>query len=102
MQLPETIEDCHELIKWLVEITDTLVSRIEKLDQENRALKERLDNNSSNSSKPPSHDFTKKTVKKANPNKGGGVKGHQGHFRKLLPVEEVDELVSCKLPTSCL
>jgi transposase len=32
----------HELIKRLVEITDTLVLRIEKLEQENRALKEQL------------------------------------------------------------
>lgn len=102
IQLPETIEDCHELIKRLVELTDTLVLRIEKLEQENRELKERLNNNSSNSSKPPSQDFKKKKSKKPNPNKGGGVKGHQGHFRKLLPVEVVDEVVFCKLPESCL
>ena len=48
IQLPETLEGCHELIKRLVEITDTLVVRIEKLEQENRELKERLNNNSSN------------------------------------------------------
>ncbi|HAT9777370.1 TPA: IS66 family transposase [Legionella pneumophila subsp. pneumophila] len=101
IELPETIEDCHELIKRLVEITDTLVVRIEKLEQENRALKERLNNNSSNSSKPPSQYFKKKKAKKPNPNKGGGVKGHQGHFRKLLNPEEVDEVVSCNLPKTC-
>lgn len=103
VQLPETIADCHELIKRLVEITDALVVRVEKLEQENKALKERLNNNSSNSSKPPSQDFKKKkTKKKPNPNKGGGVKGHQGHFRELLPVDEVDEVVSCKLPKRCI
>ncbi|HAT7071297.1 TPA: hypothetical protein JAN90_00540 [Legionella pneumophila] len=101
IQLPETIDGCHELIKRLVEITDTLVVRIEKLEQENRELKERLNNNSSNSSKPPSQDFKKKKPKKPNPNKGGGVKGHQGHFRKLLNIEEVNKIVSCKLPGSC-
>lgn len=75
VQLPETIADCHELIKRLVEITDALVLRVEKLEQENKALKERLDNNSSNSSKPPSQDFKKKkTKKKANSNKGGELK----------------------------
>lgn len=99
--LPETIDGCHDLIKRLVELTDTLVVRIEQLEQENRALKERLDNNSSNSSKPPSQDFKKKKAKQANPNKGGGVKGHQGHFRKLLSAEEVDAVVSCPLPQHC-
>jgi transposase len=69
--LPEKIEDCHELIKRLVELTDTLVVRIEKLKQENRELKERLNNNSSNSSKPPSQDFKKKKPKSPNPNKLG-------------------------------
>ena len=63
LQLPETIEGCHELIKRLVELTDSLVVRIEKLEQENRDLKERLNNNSSNSSKPPSQDFKKKKPK---------------------------------------
>lgn len=100
--LPEKAEDCHELIKRLVELTDTLVLRIEQLEQENRALKERLNNNSSNSSKPPSQDLKKKKPKVANPNKGGGTKGHQGHFRKLLSLNEVDELISCALPKTCL
>ncbi|WP_106225880.1 DUF6444 domain-containing protein [Legionella pneumophila] len=100
--LPERIENCHELIKRLVELTDTLVVRIEKLEQENRGLKERLNNNSSNSSKPPSQDFKKKKPKSPNPNKGRGVKGYQGHSRQLLPLNEVDEVVSCPLPTTCL
>lgn len=100
-KLPETIVECHELIKQLFELTETLVSRIEKLEQENRELKERLNNNSSNSSTPPSRDFKKKKLKKPNPNKGGGVKGHQGHFRKLLPVEDVTQVVPCNLPPSC-
>lgn len=34
--------------------------------------------------------------------KGIGVKGHQGHFRELLAVEEVDKVVSCKLPKRCV
>ena len=63
VQLPDTIADCHELIKRLVEITDALVLRVEKLEQENKVLKERLDNNSSNSSTPPSQDFKKKKTK---------------------------------------
>lgn len=102
IKLPETLAESHELIKHLVAITDSLVLRIEKLEEENRALKERLNNHSSNSSKPPSQDFKKKKVKKPNPNKGGGVKGHKGHFRKLLALEEVDAVVYCKLTENCL
>jgi len=101
IELPSTIEGSHDLIKRLVELTDSLIVRVEKLEQENRELKERLNNNSSNSSKPPSQDFKKKKPKKANPNKGGGVKGHPGHFRKLLSLEDVDKVVSCPLPKKC-
>ena len=86
----------YALIKRFVELTDTLVARVEKLEQENRELKERLNN------KPPSQDFKKKKRKTANPSKGGGTKGHQGHFRKLLPLAEVGELISCPLPSTCL
>ena len=103
LSLPSTIEECHDLIKRLVEITDVLVVRVEKLEHENIALKERLDNNSSNSSQPPSQDFKKKKQKKteSNPNKGGGVKGHKGHHRALLDKDVVDEIVGCKLPKFC-
>jgi transposase len=103
LSLPNTLEESHDLIRRLVEITDVLVVRVEKLEHENRALKERLDNNSSNSSQPPSQDFKKKKQKKtqSNPNKGGGVKGHKGHYRTLLDKEDVDKIVACKLPKFC-
>ena len=91
--LPSTLEESHALTKCLVEITDTLVVPIEKLEQENQELKERLNNNSLNSSKLPSQDFKKKKTKNSNPNKGGSVKGHPGHFRHLLNEEEVDEVI---------
>ncbi|CAM4483300.1 MAG: IS66 family transposase ISStau2 [Legionella sp.] len=55
-----------------------------------------------NRSAPPSQDFKKKKPKSPNPNKGGGHKGHQGHFRNLLPPEKIDEVVTCPLPTKCL
>ena len=92
-KLPETIEGCHELIKQLIEVTEGLIVQVEKLRQENRELKERLNNNSSNSSIPPSQDYKKKNQKpNSNPNKGGGQRGHKGHFRELLSIEQVDEL----------
>ena len=39
IQLPETLEGCHDLIKQLVNLTETLVARVEKLGQENGELK---------------------------------------------------------------
>ncbi len=61
-------------------------------------LKEKLNTNSSNSSKAPSSDLfkTKKPKKKyhgagkSNTLKQGAQKGHEGKGRKLLPPEEVD------------
>jgi len=104
---PQTLEGCHKLIKQLLEVTDVLVARtnelvcrIEKLEEENKALKEQLNTNSKNSSLPPSKD--KKKKKDPGPkNKGGGQTGHKGHSRKLLDSNEVDEIVSCHLSTSC-
>jgi transposase len=100
-EYPQNLEDCHKLIKQLLEVTQTLVIRIEKLEEENKALKERLNNNSSNSSQPPSTDKRKKKQSNASKNKGGGKMGHKGHFRKLLDVNEVDDIVKCRLPSHC-
>ncbi|KTD37258.1 IS66 family transposase [Legionella oakridgensis] len=104
IKLPSTIEDCHQRIKQLVEITEVLIVRVEKLELENRELKERLNNNSSNSSLPSSQDFKKKKQKKTKPNtnKGGGQRGHKGHFRKLLELNDIDDLVVCRLPPRCI
>lgn len=44
VELPGTIEGCHDLINRLVELTDSLIVRVEQLEQENRELKERLNN----------------------------------------------------------
>ena len=102
VSLPNTVEGCHELIHRLLGTISELFKRVEKLEIENRELKERLNNNSSNSSLPPSKDFKKKKQKKpASKNKSGGQNGHKGHFRKLLESEQVDEIIHCKLPPQC-
>lgn len=95
--LPQNLEDCHKLIRQLFEITQTLVNRIEKLEQENRALKEQLNNNSSNSSKPPSTD-KKKNKSGMVLKKSGGKLGHKGHNRRLLERDKVDDIIICRLP----
>ena len=61
--------------------------------------------NSSTSSKPPSSDIVKPPKAKGS-GKVGGQKGHPGFFRKLFPIEKVDEIreyrlsecPSCKFP----
>ena len=66
-------------------------------------LEDRLRANSSNSSTAPSSNplwAPKLKPKKPTGNKPGGQKGHQGHHRQLLPVEQVDEVVD-HLPQTC-
>jgi transposase len=63
-------------------------------------LEDRLRANSSNSSKAPSSDpawAPKVNGKKPSGKKPGGQKGHEGHHRTLLPVEDVDEVVRHRL-----
>ena len=68
-KLPDTIEECHKIIRLLQSAlsdlskqVETLLKRVEMLTAENRDLKERLNGNSSNSSVPPSKDMKKKKV----------------------------------------
>lgn len=59
-------------------------------------LERRLGLNSSNSSKPPSSDPPKtrqKRKRKKKRRKRGGQKGHEGHHRTLVPVEQVSRLL---------
>src|SRR5438045_3878899 len=61
-----------------------------------RELEARLGQNSSNSSRPPSSDLPQAPRKRPvvpSGRKRGGAPGHPGAFRRLLLVEEVDEVV---------
>ena len=102
-KLPSTVEECHHLIRYLLQTTiPELFRRVEKLEIENNILKERLNNNSSNSSLPPSKDVKKKKKPASSSlNKGGGQKGHKGHFRTLLDSDQVNAVVPCFLPSRC-
>lgn len=72
------------------------------LREENRALKERLNQNSSNSSKPPSADApgTLRPQKKPTGRRPGGQPGHKKHERALLPPEAVQHVVEL-VPRAC-
>lgn len=108
--LPQTVEECHQLIRLLLNKLDDLSRRQEVLEAETRRLvlentqlKERLNNNSSNSSLPPSKSFTKKrNSRQASGKKAGGQPGHKGYYRELVPVDQVDVVQSCTLPSKCL
>jgi transposase len=111
VDLPTTVEGCHDFIRGLFDTISELFKRVEKLEEDNKKLahenielKERLNNNSSNSSLPPSKDFKKKkkSKKPASKNKSGAQVGHKGHNRELVDSKEVDAIVDCRLPSRCL
>ena len=67
--------------------------RIAKLEAEVREVTARLNQNSQNSSKPPSSDGPHVKRKPPQPPSGrkpGGQPGHTPHQRALVPIEQVD------------
>jgi len=106
MPLPATIEECHVLIAQLVSTVSALTSQVEILKLEITQLKEKLNQNSNNSSKPPSQDFKSNKKKKSDTKlssgrKTGGQPGHKGMTRELLNISEVDKIEKCILPLHC-
>lgn len=108
--LPNTIEECHQVIRLLLNKLDGISKRLDILETENRQLrlentqlKDRLNTNSSNSSLPPSKSLKKKKNNRQPSEKAsGGQKGHKGHYRELLPSDQVDSIEHCQLPAHCL
>ena len=84
---------------------DPTVGKLLELDQENKTLKAKIANlstDSTNSSKPPSSDGpqVKKEKKRLSRRKRGGQKGHKGHKRELLPADQMDNIVN-HYPSAC-
>ena len=78
-------------------------AEIESLKTEVAALRERLGQNSSNSSRPPSSDplqSSRPSRRQPSGKKQGAQVGHQGAGRSLKPVEEVDHVVDLR-PVRC-
>ena len=81
-------------------ISETCPRCIE-LEKKVKDLEDKLNTNSSNSSKPPSQDPFRSSKKKASTGKRkGGQIGHKGHQRSLIPLEEVSQVLELR-PTSC-
>lgn len=88
--LPVTVEELQRLVLVLME-------KIEKLEIENRELKARLNNNSHNSSRPPSSDGYRKkpALPKKSKGKKGGTVGHKG--KTLRQIKNPDHIIVCKV-----
>lgn len=92
---PKTLEEASETIGQLVKI-------IIELKKENDSLREQLNNNSSNSSLPPSRDIKKKKkVKVKSGRKRGGQPGHKAHQRMVIPSDQVTAVINCKPMDIC-
>lgn len=95
--IPLTQEQWAVLDPAVKAVFHTLIARI-------RDLEARLNQNSSNSSRPPSSDrpWDKPEKKKKQPSgrKRGGQPGHSPHRRELFPPDKVDVVRDCQ-PVSC-
>jgi transposase len=101
VKLPETIQECHSLIKSLLVVIQNQQAEIELLRQEVSELKARLNQNSQNSSRPPSGDGfnqPKPALKRRKKRRKGGQAGHPG--KTLKRVAEPDVVVDCE-PSVC-
>ncbi len=76
---------------------------LRKLEAEVAELKAQRNQNSQNSSQPPSSDGPHVKRKPPRPSSGrrrGGQPGHPAHHRTLVPVEQVNDVIVCT-PTHC-
>jgi transposase len=80
----------------LVEANERLVEANERLEARVAELERRLRRSSRNSSLPPSQDPPSAPPRlrgKGSGRKPGGQSGHEGRYRRLVPREQVDEVV---------
>lgn len=95
--LPETIVECHDLIRQLQVSHLQVMQRLSELE-------ERLKLNSRNSSKPPSSDGPDTPGRASRPKSGkrlGAQPGHKGSFRAMVPTEQTQAQVICPPPREC-
>ena len=81
----------------------TLLGTVAHLQQRVAELEERVNQNSHNSSKPPSSDPPNAPPRPSRPassRKVGGQPGHAGHTRPLKPLSQVQTVIDLR-PTTC-
>ena len=99
----QLLENRNDTFHLEVEGLKTELERLKKLELEMAELRERLGQNSQNSSKPPSSDppsVSRPNNRQPSGRKRGGQPGHHGKARKLLPPEEVDRVIALR-PSAC-
>ena len=93
----------EEIIDILFPIINEMAETIKRQAEKIAELEARLNQNSQNSSKPPSSDmFNKpkpKSLRKRSGRKPGGQRGHEGHGLELP--KEMDEVVKIDARTCC-
>jgi len=105
LKLPLDISSCHAIIKQQSSQIEECLKLILSLEQKQKELEVRLNQNSKNSSKPPSKDGFKKPKSKSRaafPGTKGGKQGGQfGHNGKTLEMVEVPDQVIQLVPEKC-
>jgi transposase len=103
-QTPVSEEEWAQTPPAVQEFVLALIAHVQELETEVSALRERVNRNSRNSSKPPSSDgpdVAPKPRKRAkSKRKRGGQPGHKGTTRKLVPIEQVKDSYAIK-PETC-
>jgi len=103
LQQNQRLENRCATYELQVQRLEAQLQRLKKLELEVAELRERLGQNSQNSSKPPSSDppsVSRPNNRQPSGRKRGGQRGHQGRGRTLLPPEQVDHIVELR-PVSC-
>jgi transposase len=102
--IPAQVVQLQVLLGAALERIRQLEQENERLEQENARLRERLEQNSTNSSRPPSSDppgtARAKKKKKRRGRRPGGQPGHAKHERALVPLESVEQVVEL-VPEQC-
>jgi len=102
--MPFSAEEWAQTPKAVQEFVLSLIVQVQALEAEITTLRERVNRNSRNSSRPPSSDGPeaprKPRQRAKSGRKQGAQKGHQGVKRELVPVEQVKEVHDVK-PDVC-
>jgi hypothetical protein len=103
-QMPFSEKEWAQTPPAVQEFVLALITRVQELELEVAALREQVNRNSRNSSKPPSSDGPDVPPKPRKRAKGkrkrGGQPGHKGTTRKLVPIEQVRDSYDIK-PKTC-